>query len=333
MSETVKLSAQPSEVEQAFEVVVVGSLNMDLVVRTKRYPLPGETIAGQDFSTFLGGKGYNQALAAGRAGSRVAMVGKLGQDAFGDQFRAALDRHGLDGRYVTQTAAASTGIANILVEPDGTNRIIVVAGANGTLGAEEVEAAQAVFRGAKILLLQLETPLESAIAAARLARAAGVKVLLTPAPVPSEPLPPELLRQIDILLPNEVEIFQMARMSPPAVEESQLGYSQLLEATPARHLLSQGVGAVLVTLGGRGAAYFQANQAPLHMAGFKVEVVDTTAAGDAFTGALATALAQGWPIAQAIRQANAGGALACTRPGSGASLPTQAEIAALVASA
>jgi ribokinase len=310
-----------------FEVVVVGSLNMDLVVRVERFPQAGETISGQSFATFLGGKGYNQALAAARAGSRVAMVGKLGQDSFGDQFIEALKESGMDNHHVTRVEGVATGIANIVVEPDGTNRIIVVPGANGTLSAAAVEAAAAVFHGAKILLLQLETPLDSAIAAARLARTAGAKVLLTPAPVPAQPLPAELLKEVDILIPNEVEVFQLAGMSPGATSGGELP-----EAAPARYLLEQGVQAVLVTLGGRGAAYFTHGKDPHHSPGFEVEVVDTTAAGDAFTGALATALAKGESIEQAIRQANASGALATTRPGSGESLPTVQEISAFLSS-
>ncbi len=313
-----------------FEVIVAGSLNMDLVVRVPRWPQAGETLAGTDFNTFLGGKGYNQALAATRAGSRVAMIGKLGQDAFGEQFAAALKENGLDSQHVLRTAEATTGIANIVVEPDGTNRIIVVPGANGSLSAAEVEAAEAAFNGAKVLLLQLETPLASNLAAARLARAAGVKVLLTPAPVPTEPLPPELLELVDILLPNEVEVFQLAGIAPSAGPDEGLP-----EAVAARRLLEQGPGAVLVTLGARGAAYFVRESLPeplYHVPGFSVKVVDTTAAGDAFTGALAAALAQGQPIQAAIRQANAGGALACTRPGSGASLPHAADISAFLAS-
>jgi ribokinase len=308
-----------------FDVVVVGSLNMDLVVQVARFPQAGETITGQSFATFLGGKGYNQALAAARAGSRVALIGKLGSDSFGDQFMTALEENGLASQHIIRTEQATTGIANILVEPDGANRIIVVPGANGQLSVAEVEAAKVVFQGAKVLLLQLEIPLDSVITAARLARAAGVKVLLTPAPVPAQPLPPELLQQVDILIPNEIEVFQLAAMSPGQAAEGQLP-----EAVPARYLLEQGVGAVLVTLGERGAAYFTLDNELHHSPGFKVEVVDTTAAGDAFSGALAVALAQVQPIEQAIRRANAGGALATTRPGSGASLPYDHEIAAFL---
>ncbi|HEX2914660.1 MAG TPA: ribokinase [Chloroflexia bacterium] len=311
------------------KVVVVGSLNMDLVVRVPRRPLPGETITGNSFGTFLGGKGYNQALGAARAGSRVSMVGKVGQDMYGDQFIEALKENGLEHHHVTR-AAAGTGIANIVVEPDGTNSIVIIPGANGELRAADIEAAEGVFKEAKVLLLQLETPLESVIAAARLARMHGIKVLLTPAPVPSEPLPMELLTLVDILIPNEIEVFQLAGMEPKTGKDEDLP-----EAEAAQKLLEQGPQAVLVTLGGRGAAYFsyEGGQEVFQFSpGFEVEVVDTTAAGDAFTGALATALGQDLPVEEAIRHANAGGALACTKPGSGESLPSDTEIKAFLAS-
>ena len=297
----------------ASEVVVVGSLNIDLVVRTARYPQAGETINGRDFATFLGGKGYNQALAAARAGGSVALVGNVGQDFYGEQFGAAFAQDGLDAHYVGRLAEIGTGIANIVVEADGTNRIIIVPGANGALSAAQVERAAPVFEGSRVVLLQLETPVESSIAAARLGRQAGAKVLLTPAPAPTSPLPAELIELVDLVLPNEGELFGLAGLSVG-------NGSSEAEATAARHLLDQGWRAVLVTLGGRGAAYHDA-QRDLFSLGFPVEVVDTTAAGDAFVGALATALAQNQPIEEAMRRGNAAGALACTVPGSGVSLP------------
>lgn len=316
-----------SQTFDVFDVIVVGSLNMDLVVRVPRWPQPGETLTGQSFATFLGGKGYNQALAARRAGSQVAFVGKLGRDAFGDQFEAALQQDGLDYRYISRTDEASTGVANIIVEPNGLNSIMLVPGTNGLLSASDVVAAASVFEGAKVLLLQLETPLDTAITAARLARAAGATVILTPAPAPAIPLPTELLQLIDILVPNEIEVFQLAGLPRPAAS----GESSFPERVAANSLLQQGVKAVLVTLGGRGALLVTPDKTA-HFPGYQVEVVDTTAAGDAFTGTLATGLAHGLSIEEAIKPANAAGALACTRPGSGASLPTAAQVQAFLAS-
>ncbi len=310
------MSEQPFEV---FEVVVVGSLNMDVVVRTPRYPQAGETLTGLSWATFRGGKGYNQALAAARAGGRVALVGRVGADSFGTEFVDSFGPDGLDGRYIERASDTPTGLANILVEPDGTNRIVIVPGANATLLTAPVEAARQVFQGVKVLLLQLETPLESGLAAARLAKEAGALVLLTPAPVPAEPLPPEFLKLVDLLLPNEIEVFDLAGLTP--------GKTSYNEA--ASQLLRLGVGAVAVTLGAQGALYLSGAE-EIHSPAFPVEVVDTTAAGDAFTGALAVALAQGLPLPQALRRANAAGAIACTRPGSGASLPTAHEIEALL---
>ncbi len=300
------------------EVVVAGSLNMDLVVRAARHPAAGETVAGLDFATFLGGKGYNQATAAARAGSRVAMIGNLGQDRFGDQFEAAFRQDGLDTRFVSRLAGVSTGVANIVVEVDGTNRIIVVPGANGLLKAGQVAQAGPVFEGSRVLVLQLETPLDSSIAAARLAKEAGATVILTPAPVPETPLPPELIELVDLVLPNQIEALHLAHLPPNG------DYS-----LAAKSLLAAGWRAVIVTLGSQGAAYYTPSKS-IRVPGFPVEVVDTTAAGDAFTGALATSLARSQPLETALLTANAAGALACTRHGSAASLPMAGEIEAFL---
>ena len=303
-----------------FDVVVAGSLNMDLVVRTSRYPAAGETLTGLDFATFLGGKGYNQALAAAKAGSQVAMIGQLGQDGFGEQFVAALAQNGLNASHVGRVANVSTGIANIIVEPNGTNRIIIVPGANGTLTPAIVEKAAEVFKECRILLLQLETPVASNLVAAQLAKAAGATVILTPAPAPAEPLPAQLIKLVDYVIPNEIEVFQLAGIA----------VSEPVDAA-AQKLLKHGWQGVVVTLGEQGCAYYGAGQAKLAVPGFKVEVVDTTAAGDAFTGAFATNLAQGHALLESLLNANVAGALACTRLGSGTSLPTANEIATFLA--
>jgi ribokinase len=312
--------------QQPFGVIVAGSLNMDLVVRVGRYPNRGETLAGDSFATFLGGKGYNQAVAATRSGSRVAMIGMLGEDDFGEQFLRSFQAEGIDGEFVGLTGETVTGIANIVVEANGANRIVIVAGANGYLGAEQVEAAASLFADAKVLLLQLETPLDSAIAAAKLAQENNLRVILTPAPVPSEPLPSELLQNVDILIMNEIEVFQLAEL-PPVLPNAE---DNLPERIASARLLEMGVKSVLVTLGARGAAYFPPDGEPLVSPGFEVAVVDTTGAGDAFTGTLAARLAGDLAMPEALRAANVAGALACTRPGAATAIPYDKEIEAFL---
>lgn len=314
------------ENQRPLEVIVAGSLNMDLVLRVPRMPYHHETLFGESFNTFLGGKGYNQAVAAARSGARVALIGKLGDDAFGDQFMEALEKENIESRCVTRAENTSTGIANILVELDGSNRIVIVSGANALLDAAQVETAAPLFLNAKVLLLQLETSVESAIAAASLARKAGAKVILTVAPVPLDPLPPKLLDLVDVLIMNELEVFQLAGMSSNVPLDDQ----GMLERIPAQKLLEKGARNVLVTLGARGAVYFAPDAEPLYVPGFKVNVVDTTAAGDAFTGTFASRLAEGLSMQQAIWAGNVAGALACSRPGAADSLPYDQEIEAFI---
>lgn len=310
------------EIKQPFEVIVVGSLNMDLVLRVPRLPISGETLVGESFNTFLGGKGYNQAVAAARSGARVAMVGRLGNDDFAEEFLAALDEENIEKAFVRQTEKTRTGIATILVEPDGTNRIVINVGANATLSVPDIETAAEVFSTSKVLLLQLETPIETAIAAAKLARQNRAQVVLTVAPVPLEPLPAELLDLVDVLIMNEVEVFQLAGLP----RDMPLDEQGLVATLPARRLLERGAHSLIVTLGERGAVYFAPNEEALYVPGFKVEVVDATAAGDAFTGTFASRLAEGLSVKQAIWAGNVAGALACSRPGAANSLPYDREI-------
>ncbi|WP_026370203.1 ribokinase [Kallotenue papyrolyticum] len=299
-------------------VVVVGSCNMDLVTRAPRLPLPGETISGTSFGTYLGGKGFNQAVAARRMGASVALVACIGADDFGRQVEAAARQEGIATHGLTRSATAPTGTALILVqEGSGENSIVIVASANAQLTPERVAEQAATLRAARVLLLQLEVPIEASLQAARLARAAGATVILTPAPV--QPLPDELLRLSDILVPNAVELRQLAG------DEHDL-------ATAARQLLARGVGAVVITQGARGAlCVTSAGEYPV--APFAVQAVDTTAAGDAFVGALAALLAEGWPLPEALRAASAAGALAVTRMGALPSLPTRPEVEAMLAGA
>lgn len=301
------------------KITVVGSLNMDLVTPAVKIPAPGETVIGGDLQTFPGGKGGNQAVAAARQGAQVAMVGRVGDDAFGQQLRQVLAADGIDLTCVWSTAVTPSGVALIVVDAQGQNSIVVAPGANMRLTPADVETAVSLIQAADALLLQLETPLETVQRAAELAQAAGVTVILNPAP--ARPLPPELLRLVDILIPNESETATLTGL--PVHDEAALRVA-------ADHLRAQGVGTVILTLGARGALLATAG-GTRHFPAFAVpQVVDTTAAGDAFVGGLATAVANGLPLETAVLWGCAAGALAVTRAGAQPSLPTRAETAVLL---
>lgn len=314
------------------KIVVAGSLNMDLVVGVNRLPQAGETVAGLSFATFEGGKGFNQAVAARRAGGEVAFIGKLGQDAFGDRLAAALDAEGINAIGVTRVSdpAISTGVASITVDSSGSNTIVVVPAANFEFAPTDLDRAAGAFQATGALLLQLEIPLPVCEKAAQLARQAGAKVILTPAPVPNQPLPPGLLSSLDLLVLNETEVKLMAELSGAnPVPEDEIEAARLLLGQPDQN--RPGPTAVVVTLGERGAAWIATDEV-IVAPGFPVRPVDTTAAGDSFTGALAFALAENYPVPEALRFANAAGALAVTKPGAYPSIPTAAEIMRLLKS-
>ncbi|MCX6622058.1 MAG: ribokinase [Acidobacteria bacterium] len=300
-------------------LVVVGSLNMDFVVSTERLPAPGETVLGRDFQMIPGGKGANQACAAGRVGAgcvQVRMIGRVGYDVFADHLKASLSAAGVDVSSVHASRSHATGVALIWVERSGQNSIVVASGANGDLHAADVEAMRAPLRGAKLALFQLETPLATVAAALRLAREEGVTTILDPAP--AQPLPEDLLRGVDILTPNESEACVLLGEAPRRLT---------LEDGPAvaAALKVLGPRAVILKLGEQGAYYFD-GQTEVHAPGFAVTARDTTAAGDTFNAALAVALAEDKPIAEALRFANAAAAISVTRLGAQASIPTRAEV-------
>jgi ribokinase len=286
-------------------VVVVGSLNMDFAVKTKRLPAAGETVLGSDFRMTPGGKGANQAVAAAKLGAAsvaVRMIGRVGQDLFADHLKASLAGAGVDVSAVHASRSHPTGAAMIAVDEAGQNSIVVASGANADLAAADVEAMRRVFKGASIAMFQLETPLATVAAALKLAREEGLTTILDPAP--AQPLPAELLRNVDILTPNELE-------------------SKHFE------LSSSDTHTVVVKLGARGCMAYRAGES-FHVPAFPVDAVDTTAAGDVFNAGLAIALAEGSPFPHALRFANAAAAISVTRPGAQISTPSRTEVDALL---
>ena len=302
----------------AAHITVVGSLNMDLVARAPRIPQPGETIIGSDFHTVPGGKGANQAVAAARLGAQVSMVGRVGRDAFAESLLNNLAAAGVDHTFVIHDPQAATGVALIAVDDAGQNSIIVASGANVRLSPADVDGAKAAIAGADALLLQLESPLETVTRAAKVAHAHGVSVILNPAPARS--LPGALLALVDVLIPNESETALLTGLPVGDPAEAEAAAAALREL---------GVGTVILTLGERGALLAREDGAEYFPA-FEVTPVDTTAAGDAFVGGFAVALAEGRSLAEAVQWGNGAGALATTRLGAQPSLPTRQELERLL---
>jgi ribokinase len=299
-------------------ILVVGSLNMDLVVQMPAIPRPGETLLGGRFATFPGGKGANQAVAAARLGARVTLVGRVGGDAFGEQLLKIVKSEGIDTRFIGVDENNPTGVALITVDAQGQNSIAVASGANFTLGPEHVWAAWEQLPQVDLLVMPLETPMEAVCTAARIAKERGARVILNPAPARS--LDQDLLRMIDVLIPNESET---ERLTGQKIQNDEDARQAGVE------LLGQGVGCVVLTLGERGALIVEgATQAPRCelIPAFSVNVVDTTAAGDGFVGALSTGLGQGLPLIEAARFANAAAAISVTRAGAQPSLPYRSEV-------
>jgi ribokinase len=285
-------------------VVVVGSINMDMVVATDVFPRLGETLFGKRFSTNPGGKGANQAVAAARLGADVTMIGCVGADAFGEQMKATLDREGIDTRWVS-TGREATGIASITLT-GGDNAIVVVPGANHELAPADIDRAHSAFRDADVVLAQLEVPLATVLHAARLAHTLGKPFFLNPAPAVA--LPDELIALATLLTPNEHEL-------TTALQTADADWKAVLKRMPAR---------IAMTHGKDGAYYTTGDGALVHQEGVSVEAVDTTGAGDTFNGALAAFWHLG--VAEAVRRANAAGALSVTQPGAQGGMPTLIEL-------
>jgi ribokinase len=295
-------------------ICVVGSANIDLTFRTARLPAPGETLTGHGFQLGFGGKGANQAVMAARLGARVTMIGTVGRDVFGEQTLANLQAEGIDTRCVHAVAGQPTGVASIVVNDAAQNCIIVVPGANAHLTPADIEAAADAIVNADALVAQLEVPLDTTLTAFRLARAAGVRNILNPAPAAS--VPDALLQLADLCVPNEPEIEQLTGQAAATPEQAEHA---------ARLLQQRGPRTVIVTLGRRGALVLADGVAEI-VPGLSVNAVDTTGAGDAFIGSLAVFLAEGMGLGDAVRKSNAAAALSVTRPGAQTSFPRRAQI-------
>lgn len=298
-------------------IVVVGSSNTDMVVKLPRLPEKGESIIGGEFFMPAGGKGANQAAAAARLGASVTFVARLGSDMFGDKALAGFKAEGIDTRFVARDAEAPSGVALIIVDGKGDNILAVAPGANGRLSVADVDRAAGAIAEADAVVLQLEIPLDAVEHALALARKHKVRTILNPAP--ARVLLPELLALVDVLTPNEHEATLLSGATGQSIEQA------------AQGLLRMDVGTVVVTLGAEGAMIVAPGTTVQRVPGFKVDAVDTTAAGDAFTAALACALARGEAMPPAVRYANAVGALTVTKMGAQPSLPTAAGVAAFLA--
>jgi ribokinase len=302
-------------------IVVFGSINMDLVVQTSRLPQPGETLAGAGFFTAPGGKGANQAVACARLGASTHMVGRLGNDGFGTELRAALLADGVNVTGVATDDEQPTGVALITVEASGENTIVIVAGANGAVGEAELAQLDGALSGASALLLQLEVPIAAVLAAAQRARQRGVPVILDPAP--ARPLPPELYQLTDVITPNESEAAALVGFP----------ISNQADASRAAAVLRErGAGCAIIKMGAQGLVWANGNGAGVVPA-FPVQAVDTVAAGDACNAGFAAALDAGLPFAEALRWGAAAGALAVTKAGAQPALPTKAEVVRMLNSA
>ena len=301
------------------KIAVIGSSNTDMVIRTPRIPRPGETVLGGEFFMAPGGKGANQAVAAARAGGVVHFIARVGDDVFGRQSLAGFISDGIHVDHILRDKDAPSGVALIIVGPDGENCIAVASGSNSRLGVADIRLAKPVIASADIVLIQLESPPEAVREAAEIAGSAGVPVVLNPAP--ARALSDDILKRVTYLTPNETEAEILTGIT--LIKKSDL-------AKAADALLAKGMKAVLITLGAKGV-YVATREKREIVPAFKVIPVDTTTAGDAFNGALAVALAEGRPLLEAARFANAAAALATTKMGAQPSLAGRAEIEKLLA--
>ncbi|QHM73109.1 ribokinase [Mixta intestinalis] len=299
---------------QSAKLAVLGSINADHILNLSQFPRPGETVIGKQYQVAFGGKGANQAVAAGRSGANIAFIACTGADDIGERIRQQLAADRIDTAPVSVIEGETTGVALIFVNGEGENSIGIHAGANAALTPEVVMQHQQVIADASALLMQLESPLESVLAAAKIARQHQTRVILNPAPAAS--LSDELLALVDMITPNETEAEMLTGIAVKSDEDA---------ARAAAVLHEKGIGQVLITLGSRGV-WLSENGNGSRIPGFRVQAVDTIAAGDTFNGALITALLEQQPMPDAVRFAHAAAAIAVTRPGAQPSVPWREEI-------
>ncbi|MBK4114193.1 ribokinase [Cronobacter sakazakii] len=304
--------------KSAGQLVVLGSINADHILNLEAFPAPGETVTGSQYQVAFGGKGANQAVAAGRSGADIAFIACVGEDDIGERIRQQLSRDNIDVAPVRTVAGESTGVALIFVNGEGENVIGIHAGANAALTPERVNEQREKIANARALLMQMESPVESVIAAARIAHEHQTTVILNPAP--ARALSDDLLALVDIITPNETEAEKLTGVK--VVDDDSA-------AQAARVLHQKGIETVIITLGSRGV-WLSVNGEGQRVPGFRVKAVDTIAAGDTFNGALMTALLEGTPMLEAIRFAHAAAAIAVTRPGAQPSVPWRDEIDAFL---
>lgn len=301
-------------------IVVFGSINVDLVTYSQQLPRPGETLHGERYAIHLGGKGCNQAAAVARLGGDVRLVGRIGTDDFGRSATALLQDNGVPTQHIATDSHANTGLAVIGVDSEGENCITVIGGANMAVDAEEVLRNRDLFAKADLLLLQMEIPLEPAMMAADLLREGGGRIIFDPAPAPKGGLAREILERIDIITPNETETELLTGKYPSSEREA---------AEAATVLLDQGVRSVIIKLGAKGACYCAPDKV-VSIPPYRVEAIDSVAAGDCFNGGLAYALSEGREITEAVQFASACGALATTKAGASSSAPTLDQVKLLM---
>lgn len=292
-------------------LVVVGSTNIDMVISASRFPLPGETIIGHDFMSNFGGKGANQAVAAARLGAKTIFIGKVGDDDFGNSTLSHLKEEGIDTSFIYRSTKASSGVALITTVVGGENTIIVNPGANFELSPTEIELSHKAFEAAAIVLMQLETPIDTILTASKIAKEYGCYVILNPAPAPTKPLPTELLENVDMLIPNKTEASTISGVDITDDVTTRQAIDKIKEL---------GIKDVVITIGSHGVLSLIDGELT-NIPAYKVKAVDTTAAGDTFCGALCAALLSGSKMPQALRFANQASAVTVTRRGAQVSMP------------
>lgn len=297
-------------------IVVIGSSNTDMVIRTKNLPRPGETVLGGTFFMNAGGKGANQAVACARLGGAVTFVCKTGNDVFGHQAYQLFDDEGIDPSYVFSDPKNPSGVALILVDDNAENSIAVASGSNSNLVTADIDNSLDAIENSEIVLMQLEIPIKTIEYAAQIAKSRGKMVILNPAPAPTEPLPLSILKNIDLITPNETEAELISGI--PVVDETSA-------IAAAERMAELGVKKIIITMGSKGAMLYEDGEAEL-IPSIRVKAVDTTAAGDCFNGALTIAISEGRSLKDAVLFANRAAAISVTRPGAQVSMPYRHEV-------